>query len=347
MSTIDIRKLQKILDKADIIILEYFLIKNECAMIKTLLGIESEFVLIYISKKHRFSIPPGTLNVYNLEEIEENTENDDYSKTKRLPNMEIIDHDKSINIYHDLIKKYQKNIIMEGNDEPMERKIKRQLNRIKIPFKELDYDVAIQDTKNIVINFGDENTRMFLIKNYNPSYNERSILFFINLKNFIEKVDNIQSDINIIKNQLYDILGKVTSSNIDDMSVPYLKQYAFHNILNSGITSMYKKIKQYTQNLEDYSSEYKIIRNNENKILEKYKNLIRETEGIKKISYEEEASKELEKINNRKNNYIVKIIKEIEKYHKSILYAEEITFDNLVMVKRVHLGFERLKTLAS
>lgn len=345
MSIIDIRKLQKILDKADIIILEYYLLKGECAMIKTLLGTTSEFLIIYIPRKHRFSVPSNTLNVYNLEEIDEDTENDDYSKTKRLPDMEPIDHDKSINIYHDLIKKYQKNIIMEGNDEPMERKIKRQLTRIKIPFKELDYDVSIQDGKIMAISFGEDDIRIFSIKNYNPIYTERTILFFINLKNFIEKVDNIQSDIGIIKNQLYDILGKVTTSNIDDLSVPFLKQYSFGNILHNITLKLSEKIKEYTDNMEEFVKDYKYIKDKEDKTLDKYKNLIRGIDGTKKISYEEEATRELDKISRRKNECIIKIMKEIEKYHKSILYTEEITFDNLVMIKRVHLGFERLKML--
>lgn len=346
MSTIDIRKFQKILDKADIIILEYYLIKGECAMIKTLLGTTSEFLLIYIPRKHRFSVPPHISNVYNLEEMDDDTENDDYSKTKRIPDMDPIDHDKSINIYNDLIKKYQKNIIMEGNDEPMERKIKRQLSRIKIPFKELDYDVAIQDSKTVAISFGEDDIRIFSIKNYNPSYTERTILFFINLKNFIEKVDNIQSDISIIKNQLYDILGKVTTSNIDDLSVPFLKQYSFGTILHNITLKLSEKIKECTDNMENFIKDYKYSKEKEDKILEKYKNLIRGIDGTKKIAYEEEAARELDKISRRKNECIGKIMKEIEKYHRSILYAEEVTFDNLVMIKRVHLGFERLKMIA-
>ena len=81
--SIDHKKIKRILEQADIIIIAYYLIDGDCAMIKCFLSKTFEFLIIYIPSKYRFAMSTTMgRNIYNLDMIEDNTDPDDYSKTQ-------------------------------------------------------------------------------------------------------------------------------------------------------------------------------------------------------------------------------------------------------------------------
>jgi len=145
MSGLDIKKFKKILQKYDISIIEYYNIDKKCAIIKAFINSICEFIIIYIPSKIRFEI--DVQNCYEIVELSENSDNDDYSNSSKIPNMQKIDEEKSVSKYEELTRKYKTNISLDGSDEPITRKIKRQINRLKIPFSSLEYDIGISNGK--------------------------------------------------------------------------------------------------------------------------------------------------------------------------------------------------------
>jgi hypothetical protein len=180
---------------------------------------------------------------------------------------------------------------------------------------------------------------MFFVGNLTALYLElpemksnRSILFFLSLKEFIGKVEVIQGEINIIKSQLYKILDNVSISNLEEISLTVPVSPTLINSINI-------KIDSYTNTLGTYKKNYLTLKEDEVKMIEKYKTLMR---NDKNITYEEEARKNLQKLYIKKLDIIEKSVVLTENYHKIILYIEEVSFDNLVMMKRMNFGIEKL-----
>jgi len=212
--SLDIKKLSKLFQENDIVICDYFCEDSKCMFIKCYMIKLSIFLLLYIPSKYRFT-PPKDSNVYDIKEIEENTENDDYSKTSKVPNIEKIDEEKSVSKYQELSKKYKTSIISDENDEPISRKIKRQIERLKLPFAGLSYDIAILNNKFIAVSFGDS----ISIYEMKKSQNIRNIMYFANFKDIIDKIEDINDDLNNIKIQFQSIVKKISLSNLNDINL--------------------------------------------------------------------------------------------------------------------------------
>lgn len=332
--TLDSKKLKKILEKNEIMILEYYCIDRKCAFIKCFLNNICDFLLIYIPSKFRFSMDrereEKNTNIYDVEEFEDHTEIDDYSKSSKIPDMEKIDEEKSSNSYQELSKKYNKNISLEGTDEPIQRKLKRQIERLRSPFSRLSYDIAISYNKYLYISFG-ERVSMFIIKSYGKNY--RTISYVININSLIEKIEEITSDIDIIKNQFYDIIRKVTLSNLESISNEI-------NDYETIVKTIGKKKTEYENSTKQYKSIFEQSKEKEESIISEYKQTIQKQEdGVKRLSVQNSFQKTLNELFRSKNEIIKKGIQLCANNQKSILVYEEISFDNSVMIERIKKNF--------
>ncbi len=338
MSSLDIKKFKKILQKYDITILEYYCIDKKCALIKAFINPLCEFLLIYIPTKIRFEI--SGQNVFDATELEEDkSDPDDYSNTSKVPNIGSIDEEKSVSKYQELTKKYKTNISLENSDEPVQRKINRQLSRLKLPFSKLQYDIAIQNTKYIGVSFGDSNS-IFLIKNYSklktPIYN---IMYVINVNDLIDKLEDLVQDIDTIKTQFYSIIKNVSNSNFNSISQ---ENKSYDNIF-LGIIS---KKDDYQKSIAEYKELYNKIKEREDSIIENYQNMIKSsTDNIKKVSLENKFQKEMNDLFFSKNDIIKKGTILVSKYQKNLLILEEVSFDNSIMIERINKNFNLLKDL--
>ena len=322
------RKLKNILEKADIIVMEYFLIEGECALLKCFLAKTFEFLLIYVPSKYRSAMSIGT-NSYGLETIEENTDADDYSKTGKNPDIDAIDGERSINIYTELTNKYQKNITIDGEEEPVQRKIKRQLSRLKIPFSRLSYDLAIQNGKSLCLSFGDD-INLFNIKGYMDL--GISFMYVINLKDFIEKIEDISTQIEIIKKQFNGIIKKISISNLEGISDDKKLQI-----------KIISKIDSYQKYIDEYQELYIKSSIMESDIIKKFKSSLSKLEDpLKKHSLEEVFQKEFDSNFKTKMEIVDRGIQLISSLQKNLLHFEEISFDNSVMIQRVEKNFDLL-----
>ena len=335
--SIDWPKLKNVLEKNHITPFEYFYLDGECALIKCFLNKNAEFLFIYISSKLRFTIEDADSKnkIYNIEDVDETTDIDDYSKNSNTPNISSIE-EKSVNTYKELTKKYQKNISIEGNDEPVVRKIKRQIERLRIPFSRLSYDIALQTGKNICMSFG-EDINIFTVKNYQyPKL--KTFLYLINLKDLIEKVDEIQDEISIIRTQFYDIIIKISFSNFEDISREIDDYTNFMRRISV-------KNSEYMSSITDYQLLYEKITEKESTLIKDFKERINQEQGIKKSAIESEFQRRYETLYKSRKETIERGIDLLQKFHRKIFIFEEVSFDNNIMMKRVRKNFELLKEL--
>lgn len=339
--SLDIKKFKRILQKFDISIIEYYSIDNKCAMIKAFIDSICEFLLIYIPSKIRFSL--DAQNIYEIVEIEEHSENDDYSKSSKIPNMSKInniDEEKSVSKYEELTRKYKTNISLDGSDEPIPRKIKRQLNRLKIPFSSLDYDIGVSNGKYIGLSFGDSSS-IFQVKKYTHN-GERNIMYLINVDSLVKKIDEIHEQIECIKSQFYDIIQNVSISNFNSIMISDSNNKLKYDSYFSGIEM---KKNEYKKSIEEYQYLYKQIKEKQNSIINDYQKLSKIEDPIKTKGMVTKYQKEIDQIFYTKTDIIKKGIVLISKYQKNLLSLEEVSFDNSIMIDRVNKNFEQLREL--
>jgi hypothetical protein len=341
--SLDIKKFKKILQKFDIAILEYYAIDKKCSLIKCFINSICEFLLIYIPSKIRFQI--DAQNLYDIVEIDERSDNDDYSSSSKVPNMQNIDEEKSVSKYEEMTKKYKTNISLDGSDEPIPRKLKRQMTRLKIPFSNLEYDIAINNGKYIGVSFGDS-ISIFHIKNYNG--HNKQIMYLINVNSLIKNIDDVEDNVNNIKTQFYEIIRNITVSNFnsltDNTGNIFNKNY---DVFISGLVS---KKDDYKKSIQEYNILYKKIKDKENTIIGEYQKITSDTsrgsdDMIKIKAMSSKCQKELNDVFYSKNDAIKKGILLVNKYQRSLLTLEEVSFDNSIMIDRVNKNFEQLKEL--
>lgn len=330
--SLDIKKLSKLFQENDIVICDYFCEDSKCMFIKCYMIKLSIFLLLYIPSKYRFT-PPKDSNVYDIQEIEENTENDDYSKTSKVPNIEKIDEEKSVSKYQELSKKYKTSIISEENDEPISRKIKRQIERLKLPFAGLSYDIAILNNKFIAVSFGDS----ISIYEMKKSQNIRNIMYFANFKDIIDKIEDINDDLNNIKIQFHSIVKKISLSNLNDINL--LNDYNLnYSKLLFDINSYFD---EFDKSINESLSIYSLTKEKEEELILEYKTKVKESAN--RLTYETKIQTKLNELFNTKNELLRKGMSLSNKFNKFILILEETSFDNLIMLQRVKKNFDLLQ----
>ena len=333
---IDSKKLKKTLEKNHIIIVEYFCMDGDCAMLKCFLSKTCEYILIYISSALRFEMKTSDYkNAFDLEDLDEKTDNDDYSKSGKMPDMDAIDEEKSISSYHEMTKKYQRSITLDPNDEPISRKLKRQIDRLKQPFKKLQYELAIQNGKFLSVVFDDEIT-MFSLKRYTPhTENQRCIMYLMNVNDFIERIEDIDDHVKMIKNQFYEIIKKVSLSNLESVS----DQISDYKAIVKKISD---KKKLYEESIKEYLDLYLAASKKENDTIRSYKEMSEKESGLKRSSLELDYDKKIKDIYKSKIEIIRKGILLATTYQTNLLILEETSFDNSIMIERVSNNFKML-----
>jgi hypothetical protein len=333
---IDAKKLKKTLEKHNIYVIEYFCMDNDCAMLKCFLSKVCEYLLIYIPSALRFEMNVSDYkNAYELVDLDENTENDDYSKSDKVPDMDTIDEDKSVSTYQELTKKYQKSISLDGNDEPVQRKLKRQIDRLRLPFKRLKYELALQSGRTLSVAF-DDSISMFRLKGYENDVN-RNVLFLINVNDFIEEIELVDEHIHTIKNQFYDIIRKVSISNLESIS-DQISDY------KSVMSKIIEKKESYIKLINEYKSLYQRAKANEKELIEEYKQKLQAADSsVKKSMIEGMYDKKIKEHYSAKNEIVKRGMILALGYQTALLILEETSFDNTIMIDRVSKNFELLR----
>ena len=330
MSTIDVNKLKQSLEKSGIIFIDYFLIEGKCAMIKAYSYTINQFLLLYISTKLRSEIKSRS-NVYELKDMDEVTDEEDYAKFDEYQ-INNIRQKVDTDVYKDTTQKYNKNISLNGDGiEQFEKRITRQVKRLNIPFQKLEYTIGIQNKKIMALNFGDE-ISLFHIKNY--SKNIRCYMYIVNVKELIENNEEIQSELTSINNQFFKIIYEIIETNC--------KQLKY----DTAIEKFKKKENEYSKKVATFLEFISKLDEEEKKEIKKYKALFQtETSTIKKNSLENEYQKIIESFTRKKYEKIEAIIEQTYIFQIFFMLLEEISFDNFVMTKRTTSNIEKMNAL--
>lgn len=336
--SIDAKKLKKILDTNHITPLEYFCLDNECAVIKCFFNRNSEFLTIYIPSKFRFAMKPApSEKIYELEDMDETTENDDYAKTDRVPDISSIDKEASDSQYKAFSQKYDKNISVEGTDEPVSRKIKRQIGRVRMPFSRLSYDIAIQNGKWLCMSF-DGDLSFFAIKGYQEGYNARCFSFLVVLTDFIEVVDKISEQITTISEQFYKIIHNASLSNFE-MIKHEIDSY------DTIINSIKSKHQQYIHSIQEYCKLYNASKEKEESVINSFREKLNKEQGLARATIESSLQKQYETLFKSRVEIIEKGIEIVKRFQRNLLTVEEVSFDNSIMLLRVRKNFDTFKEI--
>lgn len=342
-SRVDFQKFKDLLDASDIYVCEYYTIDHQCVLLKTFLGNTFELLLIYVPSRFRFDAPPSP-NVTELEVLRDDAafsevQPDDYSHTRRSPNYRSIKvHNQPPSLQSTLMKQYERNIVVENVDEPITRRIKRQLSRLTLPFKNIQYNIAIQCENFIVVSF-DDDSELYKIKcpaNQRPPSTERFIMYFVTLPDFIDKIETIHHEIDTIRRQFYEIVHKAMVESLDSIR-DHLDDY----------TRVKKRIianfRHNNQVLSDLIQTFLDTKTKETQMIDQFKHkLASTTNNVVKVSYEKEARQSLNKINQAKSLTVKQGIERLVRFHSYFLWVEEATFDNSVMLQRVAANFQRM-----
>ena len=335
--SIDAKKLKKILDTNHITPLEHFCLDNECAVIKCFFNRNGEFLTIYIPSKYRFAMKPSPSDkIYELEDMDDTTENDDYTKTDRIPDMASIDQDAS-NHYKELSQKYEKNISIEGNDEPVSRKIKRQIGRLKMPFSRLSYNIAVQNGKWLCMAF-DDDLSFFSVKGYQANHKVRNFSFLVVLTDFIEIIDKMSEQITTISDQFYNIIHKASISNFDMIR----SEIDSYDTIIQTITS---KHGQYMQSIQEYRKLYESMREKEETVINSFRDKINKEQGVGRASAEASLQKQYDILFKSRIEIIERGVDIARRFHRNLLVVEEVSFDNNIMLTRVRKNFDLFKEI--
>jgi len=334
MSSIDLSKLKASLEKSSILIVEYYLLEEKCAMLKAYVYSINQFLLIYIPTKLRTEIT-GKKNIYELKALEDVVDEEDYAKFDEYQINMIRQVGSDKDAYKNLSQKYNKQIVLNGDGvEQFEKRIMRQVKRLNIPFSKLEYTVGVQNKKIMALHFGEE-INLFYVKNYTKDV--RCYMYIVNVKDLIENGAEMQHEIATINTQFFKIICDVIDTNLTEISS---KDY-------TAIIEKYKKQKaDFARKTDTFSSFIKRLEDEEKAEVKKYKGLFaNETSGIRKNTLETEYQNMISSFMKKKMDKMESMIDNTYIFHIFFLLLEEISFDNFIMIKRTTANFEKLKAL--
>lgn len=337
MSTIDLSKLKASLEKSSILIVEYYLLEEKCAMLKAYIYSINQFLLIYIPTKLRAELK-GKKNMYELKSLEDVVDEEDYAKFDEYQINMIRQGGSDKDAYKNLSQKYNKQIVLNGDGvEQFEKRIMRQVKRLNIPFSKLEYTIGVQNKKIMALHFGEE-INLFYVKNYTKDV--RCYMYIVNVKDLIENGTEMQHEIGSINAQFFKIICDVIDSNLTEIASIENKDY-------TAIIAKYQKQKaDFAKKSDTFLAFIKKIDDDEKAEVKKYKGLFaNETSGIRKNSLETEYQNVLSSFMKKRVDKTESMIEQTYVFHIFFLLLEEISFDNFIMIKRTTSNFEKLKAL--
>lgn len=334
--SIDLTKLKISLEQNGIIIVEYYLLEEKCAMLKAFAYGVNQFIFIYIPTKLRMDLKPKH-NIYELRNLEDVVDEEDYAKFDEYQ-INLVQKKTEKDTYKNLSQKYNKKIILNGDGvEQFEKRIMRQIKRVNIPFSKLDYTIGIQNNKILALHFGEE-INLFYIKNY--SKDVRCYMYIVNVKDLIENSTEMQYEIGNIDKQFFTIMCDIIRSNMTEMS----------SINKTDYTPIIDKFEQqkneFLKKTSTNTSFIKQLEEEEKSEIKKYKTLFsKETSTIRKNSLETEYQNMMSSYTKKKIDKQENMIDSVYLFHIFFLLLEEISFDNFIMLKRTFTNFEKLNAL--
>lgn len=361
---LSIDKLNTIISSRYLMPTKYYIYKKKYSIIETVSIKNGEIILIWIPDKYTFP-------------YERNDRSDcEYYKLKKIfvgLNEKIVDKygnqvdakdfypevdiqeknnegDKHIEDY--LIDNYNKPISIDSSVSNFTevRDIYRQLSRLKYCVQYINYKLAIISDRFLCMTNVKDEIDCFMVKNFSESgpNNKKKLHVIISLEMLIGGDNNFEEDVKTIHSGVSRILDK-------NQVLHYNKLYELFDKKDDiviDIRSIENIKSQGNQMLRKYENLVQVLNEKETEIVEKMKKLLSKdsntfhTEMENKV-IQRKLKEEYENITKRKDTVQEKIFQIHDHISDITLKADEILFDNIVLLKTITSNIEKLQQLFS
>lgn len=345
--SIDAKKLKKILTRNEMLPLEFFCFKGEskCALVKCFLHTNSQYLFIYIPSKFRFSVSDQGIPVYDLEDLDDDNQADDDDYAKKENDSEYADQkleEVKRTKFELLHQKYQCPITLQGSEEPIARKLTRQLQRLNTPLTKSNYSLALQQDRFLFMSFGGDDVSRYHIRGYAvPGEMMRSFGFVTSITDIIEKIEDVNKEIAGLSEKFSAMVTRISDTNMAEIAGE------IENFQSAKVRLQARREECEKQN-RDCISLFGKMKKQEEILTQRFEEeTLKAKSNHDRVRIGDDIQKEIDELFAKKNELIRKTMGVAYKYHKIILMLEEISFDNSIMIDRVKKNFLLLKTISS
>lgn len=355
---ISLNKIQTLLYKSGFIIDAFFVISEKCEYVKCNSINTGETILIKISRS--FSFRPHASSIYNLNlidfEVGENIAEkySEYPSKKDLKKKygNMLKLATSVNdeeMEADLENKYKMNLELKTIERDQLIVVKscfRQLRRISLVLTGLKYKVCILNQQYLTVVNDDDVIDSFYIRSYDVANPARRFYVMIDLEYFYEKIQSIEYDIQAIQESIYTVLDR-NSIETSEVFAQISTQLPQHEG-NSATISQTKLATQVS--IAKLKAQLVTLNTTQDALLKQYSEL-----NTKSTSYFNDAGviskkgvvkKKLDAVDAEKQKLLSELQNLKRKVDDIYLSADNIEFDNCIMMNGILKNMEEIKNVA-
>lgn len=353
---LNLLKVQKLLYSAGFLIDTYFISGKNCKFIRATSIITGDSIVIYISSSYDFFVDENQENTFALKLIDfENGDSvaeqyGDNPTGKDLSdmygrNIAIKDKTKEDQLEAEMENNYKKKIdlkCMMKDEVIIVKDCCRQLKRLALSMNGVRYKLSIMKSKYFCV-VNEDIVDCYYVRKFNTD--GRSFFIVADLEYFYEKIQTINSDIDIIKASIYSVLDKNSKSNTEILS-KIVKKLNSSSIGDAKVSRQKNEFSQQLQRhrirLEEYSKREKVIKDTLGS-LQNDGGFFNDTAYINKKAGLES---EIDEINNERQKIIKLVIQLRQKCDTLYLTSDKIDFDNCILVNTIAQNLNDMEELS-
>jgi len=355
---ISLHKIQTLLYKSGFIIDAFFVISEKCEYVKCNSINTGETIFIKISRSYSFR--PQASSIYNLNlidfEVGENiaekyseypSKNDLKKKYGNMLKLATAVNDEEMEA--DLENKYKMNLELKSVERDQLIVVKscfRQLRRISLILTGLKYKVCILNHQYLSVVNDDNVIDSFYIRSYDVANSARRFYVMIDLEYFYEKIQSIEYDIQSIQDSIYSVLDR-NSAETTEVFAQISKELPQHE--GNGAHISKTKIDSQTE-IANLKSQLATLNTRQDDLLKQHAEL-----NTKSTSYFNDAGviskkgvikKKLDVVDTEKQKILTDLQSLKSKVDNIYLCADNIEFDNCIMMNGILKNLQDIKSVA-
>ena len=363
---LSITKLVNLLGERGFYVKTFYKVCGVCAFIEIISSQNADNYMLYIPSKYNFKISSSLDNVYDLKQIDVESNNNESDILKEyaekpdeldveneyheiyLNNPKLFDGDE--NVEKILENKYKKQIQIQESNTSENSDVKcilRQLNRLKFCVQSVEYKLVLMHKYYLCFLHTYDVLDMYQIQNF-PVQNYRTLLVTLDLEMLYNNNDNVVLELSQVKKGIEKILDKNHNLHVHNLQNLIDNKESLVSYINSAAT----KKNNYSEYVVEFSNLLNRLSINEQDLLKKYKliNSQRSQTLYKDIEYSHKKNKittEIKTLQRIKSELIQNIINLQNESNNISLTIDKILFDNTVLMDRVFKNLNMLSDLCS
>jgi hypothetical protein len=362
--TLSFNKLEKLLSEKGLLPKKYFTIHDLIIYVEVLSLSNAGCFLLYIPSKYEIEISGGD-DVYKVKYVnvtEDGHIPEDYAgepdvadlrKNYDCGGIDLVSNENQSDMQGYLEEKYKYPVSLKsaGNKDVVKLKeVFRQLRRLKFCTQTLNYKLAIVFNRHLCCIRRDDTYECFAIQGESLG-EEKRLMVTIDLETLYEKIDTVSLDIKTIRDGVCKVLDKNQNKHV--RNIQRMLEQKNKLIVFAGIVKEKKdKYSKALERLEKLLADLVVVeKKNMDKFIEAEEKFSRQT-NLKGMNADIERSNqiykfetEISRINSIKQELIRNILTARSKRENLALSADNIVFDNIVMIDAVIKNFEKLSNI--